>query len=111
MIVHHAPRIQLQAFEVVWGEERWQLRAAEGCEKGRAASALKDKGKATRKASRSGDLTAFLIFGLLVLQDAQGQARVEAAELKGQQGQEAASEVCEAEQEEEEEEEGQAVKV
>lgn len=59
--------------------------------------------------SRSRALTAFLLLGLPVLQDAQGQARVEAAELVGEQRQEAASEVCRAEQEEEEE--GQTVLV
>lgn len=45
VVVHHAPRIQLQAFEVVRGEQCRQLRAAEGFEGGKVSSALKDEGK------------------------------------------------------------------
>lgn len=38
-------------------------------------------------------LTAFLLLGLLILQDAQCQARVEAAELVGEERQEAPAEI------------------
>lgn len=67
--------------------------------------------KNDKKVSRSEGLTAFLLLGLSVLQDAQGQARVEAAELVGEQRQEASSEICRVEQEEEEEGLGQMVHI
>lgn len=100
MIVHHAPRIQLQAFEVVRGEQRRQLGAAEACEREELPQWRRKNGKRHGKCPGAEGLTAFLLLGLPVLQDAQGQARVEAAELVGEQRQEAASEICGAEQEE-----------
>lgn len=95
VVVHHAPRVQLQTFQVVRGEKGRQLWATEYCESQRqVGSGLSEEEEEEENVFRLVDrLTVFLLLGLLILQDVQCQAWVETAELVREERQEAPAEI------------------